>query len=141
MTSSKKESITRRKLVKGAAGAALCCTCLPLGVLADSAGTLEQNNEEKKKTKMTGAGKEHLAAACGTYCGACPACLAKHGEDEQIKMKLQKRSSSGPAKAQKGIPPSKLDGWPSLRRLSKRRRACWPLPKMRHKAARIEQTE
>ncbi len=110
MTLFKKENITRRKFVKGTAGTALCCTCLPLGVLADSAGTPEQNNEEKK-TKMTGAGKEHLAAACGTYCGACPAYLAKHGEDEQIKMKLQKKSSSGPAKAQKGIPPSNwMDG-------------------------------
>ncbi len=102
MTSSKKGNITRRKLVKGAAGTALCCVCLPFKVLAGSAGTPEQK---------TGTGKEHLAAACGTYCGACPAYLAKHGEDEQIKMKLQKRSSSGPATAQKGIPPSNwMDG-------------------------------
>jgi len=27
-------------------------------------------------------GKIHLAAACGTYCGACPAYLNKHGEGE-----------------------------------------------------------
>jgi hypothetical protein len=111
MTLFKKENITRRELVKGAAGTALCCACLPFGVLADSARTSEHNNEEKEKTKMAGAGKEYLAAACGTYCGACPAYLAKHGEDEQIKLKLQKGSSSGPAKAQKGIPPSNwMDG-------------------------------
>jgi hypothetical protein len=31
-----------------------------------------------------GTGKEHLAAACGTYCGACPSYIARHSEDEQI---------------------------------------------------------
>ena len=104
------EKITRRKFVKGVAGAAVCCACLPLEVLADSAGTPKHNNEERKKAKMTGTGKEHLAAACGTYCGACPAYIAKHGKDEQIKMRLQKRFSSGP-KALKGIPPSNwMDG-------------------------------
>jgi hypothetical protein len=41
---------------------------------------------------MTGTDKEHLVAACGTYCGACPAYIAKHSEDE-------KRFSSGPMKA------------------------------------------
>ena len=105
------EEITRRKFVKGVAGAAFCCACLPLEVFADSARTSEHNNRERKKVKMTGADKEHLAAACGTYCGACPAYIAKHGDDEQIKMRLQKRSSSGPTKAQKGIPPSNwMDG-------------------------------
>ena len=29
-------------------------------------------------------GKVQLAAACGTYCGACPAYIATHSEDEQI---------------------------------------------------------
>jgi len=111
MDSDKKKIITRRKFVKNVAGTALCCACLPLGVLADSARTSENNNEERKKVKMTGTDKEHLAAACGTYCGACPAYIAKHGEDEQIKMKLQKRFSSGPTKALKGIPPSNwMDG-------------------------------
>ena len=109
MTSFEKGNVTRRKLVKGAAGTALCCVCLPLKVLADAAGTPAHDNEAKEQTNMTGAGKVHLAAACGTYCGACPAYLAKHGEDEQ--MKLQKKSSSRPAKAQKGIPPSNwMDG-------------------------------
>jgi predicted dehydrogenase len=30
-----------------------------------------------------GKGKVHLAAACGTYCGACPAYINKHGEGEE----------------------------------------------------------
>ena len=95
------EKITRRKFVKGVAGAAVCCACYSLDCLAAS----EENSEQDGK------GKEHLAAACGTYCGACPAYIAKHSEDEQIKMRLQKRSSSGPTKALKGIPPpSWMDG-------------------------------
>jgi len=111
MTPLRKGNMTRRKLVKGAAGTALCCVCLPFEVLADSAGTPEHHSEEEERTKTTGAGNEHLAAACGTYCGACPAYLAKHGDDEQLKMRLQKRSSSGPATAQKGTPPANwMDG-------------------------------
>ncbi len=102
--------ITRRKFVKGVAGAAVCCACLPLEVLADPAGTPKHNNEGGK-SDMTGIGKEYLAAACGTYCGACPAYMAKHGDEEQIKMRQQKKLSSGPAKALKGIPPSNwMDG-------------------------------
>jgi hypothetical protein len=31
-----------------------------------------------------GTGREHLAAACGTYCGACPSYNAAHSEDESI---------------------------------------------------------
>jgi len=90
------EKITRRKFVKGVAGAAVCCASFSLDSLAAS---------EEDKIKG-GKGKEHLAAACGTYCGACPAYIAKHGEDKQIKMKLQKKFSSGP-----GIPPSNwMDG-------------------------------
>jgi hypothetical protein len=95
------EKISRRKFVKGATGAAVCCACYSSDSLAAS----------KENSEQDGKGKQHLAAACGTYCGACPAYIAKHGEDEQIKMKLQKRSSSGPAKALKGIPPSNwMDG-------------------------------
>jgi hypothetical protein len=30
------------------------------------------------------ASSEHLAAACGTYCGACPSYIAKHSEDETV---------------------------------------------------------
>jgi hypothetical protein len=102
--------LTRRALVKGAAGTALCCACLPLEALAHSAGTPERNNEDAQ-LEVTGAGDVKLAAACGTYCGACPAYLAKHGEDEQVTIKLKERPSSGSAKTQKGIPPSNwMDG-------------------------------
>jgi hypothetical protein len=111
MDSDKKKNITRRTFVKNVTGTTLCCACLPLEVLTDSTRTPQHNNEERKKAKMTGTSKEHLAAACGTYCGACPAYIDKHSEDEQIKMRLQKRSSSGPMKAEKGIPPSSwMDG-------------------------------
>jgi hypothetical protein len=98
----KKENTTRRKFIKGVVGVAVCsCACFSLDCLAVS-------EEDKIKD---GKGKEHLASACGTYCGACPAYIAKHSEDEQIKMKLQKRFSFGPPKALKGIPdPSWMDG-------------------------------
>ena len=96
------EQTDRRGFLKGAAGVAVCCACLSLDC--------SQENASKRKIE-NGKGKVHLAAACGTYCGACPAYLAKHGEDEHTKTKLQKRSSSGPAKTPKGIPPSNwMDG-------------------------------
>jgi len=102
MNFNKKENTTRRKFIKGVIGVTVCsCTCFSLDCLAVS-------EEDKIKD---GKGKEHLAAACGTYCGACPAYIAKHIEDEQIKMRLQKRFSIGPQKALKGIPdPSWMDG-------------------------------
>jgi hypothetical protein len=60
---------------------------------------------------MTGADKEHLVAVCGTYCGACPAYLAKHGEAAQVEPKLQERSSPAPTNVAKTIPdPSWMDG-------------------------------
>jgi hypothetical protein len=70
-----------------------------------------ENLKIRKELKMTGTDKEHLAAACGTYCGACPAYIARHGEDEHIKMRRQKSISSGPMKALKNIPPPNwMDG-------------------------------
>lgn len=110
MTAPKEKDITRRKFFKNAAGTALCCECLPLALWAGSAQTPKDNAQEMKNAKITGTGKEHLAAACGTYCGACPAYLARHGEDAQKEMKPAK-SASGPAKALKGVPPSNwMDG-------------------------------
>jgi Protein of unknown function (DUF3795) len=101
MDSYNNKNIDRRKFIKGAGGAAVCCACFPLNCSKAS----EENSERNGK------GKEHLAAACGTFCGACPAYLAKHSDDEQIKMKLPERSSSGPAKTPKGFPPSNwMDG-------------------------------
>ncbi|MGD9161805.1 MAG: DUF3795 domain-containing protein [Desulfobacteraceae bacterium] len=90
------EKITRRKFVKGVAGAAVCCACFPL----DSLATSEEGKIKDSKAKV------HLAAACGTYCGACPAYLAKHGTDEHKKLRRQMKHSAGP-----GIPPSNwMDG-------------------------------
>jgi hypothetical protein len=98
----KKENTTRRKFIKGAAGAAVCCCAF------FSLDSLAVSKDDKIKDNK---GKEHLAAACGTYCGACPAYIAKHGEEEQVKMRSQKRLSSGQPKALKGIPdPGWMDG-------------------------------
>jgi len=79
-----KNTITRRKFVEEVTGAVVCFACFSL---------------------------DCLAAVCGTYCGACPAYIAKHSEAEQIKIKLQKKFSSGPVKALKTIPdPGWMDG-------------------------------
>lgn len=64
--------ITRRMFVKGVAGSAVCCACFSLDRLAAS----------KEISVHDGEAKVHLAAACGTYCGACPAYINKHGEGE-----------------------------------------------------------
>jgi hypothetical protein len=59
---------------------------------------------------MSLADREPLVAACGTYCGACPAYLAKHGEPDTVRMRLQKRISAPPATS-KAIPdPGWMDG-------------------------------
>ena len=102
MDSNKKDNTTRRKFIKGLAGAtAFGCACFSLDSLAVS-------KEDKIKDDT---GKEHLAAACGTYCGACPAYLAKHASEEHIKLRLEKRLLSQPPKPLKGIPdPRWMDG-------------------------------
>lgn len=102
MDSHKKNNTTRRKFIKGLAGAAAFgCTCFSLDSLAISDANKLKDSKDK----------EHLAAACGTYCGACPAYLAKHSDEAQIKLRLQKRSSSQSPEAQKGIPdPRWMDG-------------------------------
>jgi hypothetical protein len=96
------KNLNRRNFIKGAAGAAVCCACFPLDYSAAS------EKEEKDKTDNS-KGKVHLAAACGTYCGACPAYLAKQSKNGQTNP--QKKLSSVPAKASPGIPPSNwMDG-------------------------------
>ena len=75
MDSDKNKKITRRKFIKGVAGTAVCCTCFSLDCRGPSEGDSELETEDDK-------GKVHLAAACGTYCGACPAYINKHGEGE-----------------------------------------------------------
>jgi hypothetical protein len=83
------ENIARKTFLKGVAGAAFCCAYFSLYGCAEQnsepEGTLEGNPEQD------GTAKVHLAAACGTYCGACPAYINKHGESG-------KRFSSGPIK-------------------------------------------
>lgn len=98
----KKEDTTRRKFIKGVIGlTGFCCAGFSLDCFAVS-------DQDKMKDSR---GKEYLAAACGTYCGACPAYIARHSDDEQVKMRLQKRSSIGQAKPQPGIPdPGWMDG-------------------------------
>ena len=111
MASSEQKRFTRRRFVKHATCTAFCCACLPLDIPAAASATPEQNDEGRTKAGRTGSGKVHLAAACGTYCGACPAYLAKHGEDEKIKAKRQAIVASAPAQARKGIPnPHWMDG-------------------------------
>ena len=97
MANAKKESTTRRKFCKSMAGVA--CTGALAGLEA-MAGT-----NVKSQGTIEGKG-EHLAGACGIYCGACPAYLVKHSEDEQIRIKRQQISSAAPTKPLKGIPPS-----------------------------------
>jgi hypothetical protein len=102
MVNAKKGCTTRRKFCRGLAGVAVTGAFVGLETMAIP--------NPKSKGEAAGNG-EHLAAACGTYCGACPAYIAKLSEDEQIKMKRQKRYPSGPTKALKGIPdPSWMDG-------------------------------
>ena len=72
------DKISRRKFVKGVAGTAVICACYPLNSLAATA---------------KGTGKENLIAACGIYCGVCPSYINKHGDDKQIKMRLEKTGS------------------------------------------------
>ncbi len=94
-------TLTRRKFVEGVAGSAVCCACLSLDFL-------EAFDKEQGQKIEDARDKGHLASVCGTYCGACPAYIAKHSVDEQIKMRHQKRFSSGPMKARKTIPDQ---GW------------------------------
>lgn len=93
-------SITRRKFVAGVAGAAACCACFPLSCLA-----------LKQDKSADGMSREHLAAVCGTYCGACPAYLARHSDEEMKRKRMEQRQSNGPAAPSKTIPdPRWMDG-------------------------------
>jgi hypothetical protein len=66
--------LTRRDLMRGALGAGI--TLAGIG-----SGKITGNADEDEGSK----GKEHLAAACGTYCGACPSYIARHSEDERVR--------------------------------------------------------
>ena len=104
MDSYDNERMTRRKFVREVAGTGVCCACLSLSCEGPS-------GEDSGVEVEEGGGKEYLPAACGTYCGACPAYIAKHGDGKQNNVTQQKRVLSGPTKAGKGIPPSNwMDG-------------------------------
>gem|GEM_PF-5406244 len=74
MDLSKLQKLTRRKFLIGLASAAVWSAGFHL--VYGKKSTLKSHND-----------KVYLAAACGTFCGACPAYLARHGEDEQMRMK------------------------------------------------------
>ncbi len=94
-----RNKITRRKFFKGVAGVTVCYAFFSPDCFA---APEDQKIED---------GNVHLAAVCGTYCGACPAYIAKHSTEEQKKARLQKRLSSGPFTAVKAIPdPGWMDG-------------------------------
>jgi hypothetical protein len=82
------ENITRKRFLQGVAGAALGCTCFSWGC---SKLKSEPDGAAEAKSEPDGKAILHLAAACGTYCGACPAYLNRHGQ-------IHKRVSSGPPK-------------------------------------------
>ena len=104
MTSLRLKNMTRRRFCENVTRTALGCACLSAAVSAASAESPKPENGEK--SGESSAGKVHLAAACGTWCGACPAYLAKHGEEGQAE---PRQRPSAPA--QKGIPdPRWMDG-------------------------------
>ena len=105
MDFSKKDKVNRRKFVKGLACTTVCCAYFPLDGFSNTAKNPKNKINDGKQ------GNEFLAAACGTYCGACPAYIAKHGDQEHIKARQKKKLAKEPSKAQKGIPPSNwMDG-------------------------------
>lgn len=97
MVHTRKDCATRRKFCRELAGAAFTGALFGLEAVAIP--------NPGSEGEAAGNGIQ-LAAACGTYCGACPAYLAKHGTDEQVKKKRQLISSSAPTEPLKGIPPS-----------------------------------
>lgn len=77
---------------------------------------MEGHSEDKmhhtdSKAELVGRDKSYLAAACGTYCGACPAYLAKYSEDDRMTMKRRENVLPGPTTEPDTIPhPSWMDG-------------------------------
>lgn len=92
-------TINRRKFVKSVAGSAVCCACF--------SHFMAPGPEDKIRDERDG----YLAAACGTFCGACPAYIAKHSTEEQNNNRQQKSSSAGLVKGRKMIPdPAWMNG-------------------------------
>jgi hypothetical protein len=80
--------LTRRSLIRGALGVGV--GFVGVGCFRsnsgnnNSGGMTSSNPRDGAVTETAGKGKEHLAAACGTYCGACPSYIAKHSEDASL---------------------------------------------------------
>jgi hypothetical protein len=98
MDSCKKENTTRRRFVKGIAGAAVCGACLGFEAVAAPFRVPGQDSGEGKGALGAGTGREYLVAVCGLNCGACPMYLATQSKDEQKRGALLKQFASGPMK-------------------------------------------
>ncbi len=89
MDSARPGNITRKEFLEVAG--AVCGACFSMGgcstAKSEPAGALGEKSESGAKVAV------HLAAACGTYCGACPAYLRKHGGDEK---RFAPGSTNGP---------------------------------------------
>jgi hypothetical protein len=85
--------------------------CVKIGIRKGVRPNMSCHSMENTDAEPDDKGRVHLAAACGTYCGACPAYIAKHCEDDRIRMKRRERSSSEATNELKTIPdPSWMDG-------------------------------
>lgn len=83
----KHKNITRKSFVKTMAGAAAGCACFQLHsfAIADSG-----NISKQAKSDQNPGNKEGLVAVCGMYCGACPAYIITHGNDDEKQKALLK---------------------------------------------------
>lgn len=88
----------RERFIKSIIGTAVCFSCFPYDSLA-----IDEKLQDNKN-------KEYLAGVCGTYCGACPAYIAKHSNEEQLRLRMQKRISSGQVKTKTIPDPAWMDG-------------------------------
>jgi len=82
--------------VKVVAGATVYCACC----------SLDRITASKEFSVQGGEAKVHLAATCGTYCGACPAYLNKHS-----KLAAHCQSCS------KGVSAASLESAPGMNRI------------------------
>jgi hypothetical protein len=72
---------------------------------------MSSDSDESMVAEQDGQDRSYLAASCGTYCGACPAYLAKHGEDDGARLRRQQLASSGQASENEAIPdPNWMEG-------------------------------
>jgi len=98
MESSKRQDNTRRCFFKQMAGAAICFAWARSEQAAAAGLIPRQNAAESETVHGADLGKENLVAVCGLYCGACPMYLASQSNDEQSRLSLLKRFSSGQMK-------------------------------------------